>query len=251
MTEADWLDCADPGAMLTYLGERASPRKKRLFACACVRRLWPLLDERLRLAVKVAERCADGRLSEDNLLQAQRLARRRREQCEEEERQRGTWMALAERALAEAVEALLLIQGPTLEQPKDVRERPSVIAATRLARTAARAAEAHREQHAPVPAPKEPIRRLESLDAVELIREIFGNPFRSVTVDPAWLTWRGNTVERIARTIYQKRCFRNMPLLADALEEAGCKNADILTHCREPVEHARGCWVVDLLLGSE
>jgi hypothetical protein len=80
-----------------------------------------------------------------------------------------------------------------------------------------------------------------------LIRDIFGNPFRPVTLDPAWRT---SDVVAIARTIYDERQFEDMPVLGDALEDAGCDNADILKHCREPGEHVRGCWVVDLLLGK-
>ena len=68
------------------------------------------------------------------------------------------------------------------------------------------------------------------------------------TLDPAWLT---PTVQSIAAAIYQDRAFDRLPILADALEEAGCTNADVLLHCRQPGEHVRGCWVVDLLLGKE
>ncbi|MGH7225102.1 MAG: hypothetical protein ACRELF_17915, partial [Gemmataceae bacterium] len=64
----------------------------------------------------------------------------------------------------------------------------------------------------------------------------------------AWLTWRGGIVPRMAGVIYRKRCFRNLPLLAETLEQAGCRDADILMHCRAAVEHVRGCWVVDALL---
>jgi hypothetical protein len=81
-----------------------------------------------------------------------------------------------------------------------------------------------------------------------LLRDIFGNPFRPVTTDSGWLTPR---VVTPARTIYDDRAFDRLPILADALEEAGCTNADILAHCREPGPHVRGCWVVDLLLGKE
>ncbi len=83
-----------------------------------------------------------------------------------------------------------------------------------------------------------------------LIRDIFGNPFRPVAIDPAWLTWRDGTIPLIAQAIYEERRFADMPILADALEEAGCADADILNHCRQPGEHVRGCWVVDLLLGK-
>jgi hypothetical protein len=81
-----------------------------------------------------------------------------------------------------------------------------------------------------------------------LVREVFGNPFRPVPApDPTWLTWRDGAVRKLAVAIYDDRRFENLPILADALEEAGCDDADILTHCRSGGEHARGCWVVDLL----
>lgn len=68
--------------------------------------------------------------------------------------------------------------------------------------------------------------------------------------DPAWLRWNDGTVEKLARTIYDERRFDRMPILADALEEAGWDHADILAHCRGPNDPVRGCWVVDLMLGK-
>jgi hypothetical protein len=79
------------------------------------------------------------------------------------------------------------------------------------------------------------------------LRDIFGNPFRPVTLAPAWLT---SNVTALAQSIYTDRAFDRLPILADALEDAGCDNADILEHCRQPGEHVRGCWVVDLILGK-
>jgi hypothetical protein len=84
----------------------------------------------------------------------------------------------------------------------------------------------------------------------ELLRDIVGDPFRPALVDPAWLTWRDGLLVSMARRMYDVRNFADMPKLADALEEAGCSVADILNHCRSPGEHARGCHVVDLLLGK-
>jgi hypothetical protein len=81
-----------------------------------------------------------------------------------------------------------------------------------------------------------------------LIRDIFGNPFRPVKVAPAWRT---STGVELAQAIYDERAFDRLPILADALEDAGCTNADVLEHCRQTGIHARGCWVVDLLLGKE
>ncbi|MBX3398315.1 MAG: hypothetical protein KF873_06205 [Gemmataceae bacterium] len=79
------------------------------------------------------------------------------------------------------------------------------------------------------------------------MRDIFGNPFRPVAVDPAWLT---STAVAIAQGIYDDRAFDRLPILADALQDAGCENADILAHCRSEGPHVRGCWVVDLVLGK-
>lgn len=250
MTESEWQECISPELMLAHLGEGASPRKRCLLACACVRRIWPVLDhEHLRQAVKLAERVADDRVAAKVVDKARRLVKRLREKREVEERRRKTWMARAARAAAQAVEALLPEQGPILIAPRDVRDPPDVVSATRTARTAARAAEAANEEDAPTAV--EPIRRLHTLDAVELVREIFGNPFRPTEINPRWLDWKEGKIPRMARVIYRKRCFRNLPILADALEEAGCSDAAILTHCRAPMDHARGCWVVDFLLGRQ
>jgi hypothetical protein len=83
-----------------------------------------------------------------------------------------------------------------------------------------------------------------------ILRDIFGNPFRPVAVAPAWLTWNNATVPAIARHVYEDRAFHDLPILADALEDAGCTDADLLAHCRGPGPHVRGCWAVDLLLGK-
>src|SRR5581483_3643837 len=73
---------------------------------------------------------------------------------------------------------------------------------------------------------------------------------RDTALQREWLTWNDSLVRRLAQAIYDERAFDRLPILADALEEAGCTNADILNHCRQPGEHVRGCWVVDLLLGK-
>jgi hypothetical protein len=80
------------------------------------------------------------------------------------------------------------------------------------------------------------------------IRCVVGNPFRPVSIDPLWLT---SDVLGLARGIYEERAFDRLPILADALMDAGCDNDDILTHCRSEGPHVRGCWVVDLILGKE
>ncbi|MBL8793522.1 MAG: hypothetical protein JNM56_06440 [Planctomycetia bacterium] len=80
------------------------------------------------------------------------------------------------------------------------------------------------------------------------MREVCGNPFRPVKVDPAWLT---STVVLLAQAIYDERAFDRLPILADALEDAGCDHADILNHCRSEGPHVRGCWALDLVLGRK
>jgi hypothetical protein len=82
----------------------------------------------------------------------------------------------------------------------------------------------------------------------ELARDDFENPWRPRRVRPEWLT---STVVALARGIYADRAFDRMPILADALQDAGCDDDEILNHCRDAREHARGCWVVDLLLGKK
>ncbi len=92
----------------------------------------------------------------------------------------------------------------------------------------------------------------ESARQSDLLRDIFGShPFRAIFMQPAWVTWKDGMALRVAQGIYDERAFDRLPILADALEEAGCDNADILDHCRLPGEHIRGCWVVDLVLGKE
>jgi hypothetical protein len=85
---------------------------------------------------------------------------------------------------------------------------------------------------------------------VAVVRDVFGNPFRPARVDPAWLAWEGGTVRKLAEGVYQDQGFDRLPVLADALEEAGCADEQVLAHCRAGGPHARGCWLLDLLLGK-
>jgi hypothetical protein len=92
--------------------------------------------------------------------------------------------------------------------------------------------------------------RRERLSQAALLCDVFGNPFRPVDSDCDWLTWNDGTIPKLAGAIYDDRRFDELPILADALEEAGCDSADILGHLRGPGPHVRGCWAVDLLLGK-
>jgi len=96
----------------------------------------------------------------------------------------------------------------------------------------------------------------------DLLRDIAGNPFRGSRGcqfnkrkrkpqrEPIFRPeWRTDTVMSVARTMYDSREFSAMPILADALQDAGCEQPDILSHCRDTsLKHVRGCWVVDLIL---
>jgi hypothetical protein len=96
-----------------------------------------------------------------------------------------------------------------------------------------------------------PGRSVEALPC-RMLRDIFGPlTFRPVSVGPSLLLWNDKTVPRLAHVIYDEREFDRLPVLADALEEAGCHNEEILAHCRQEEIHVRGCWVVDLLLNKK
>jgi hypothetical protein len=88
----------------------------------------------------------------------------------------------------------------------------------------------------------------ERKEQTTLIRDIFGNPFRPININPSWLT---STVLALAHQMYDSRDFSPMPILADALQDAGCDNEEVLKHCRGPGPHIRGCFVLDLLLGKD
>ena len=88
--------------------------------------------------------------------------------------------------------------------------------------------------------------KLELIVHLSILRDIFGNPFRPITFNLSWLT---STVVSLANGIYQDKAFDRMPIVADALQDAGCDNEEILQHCRGPGPHVRGCWAVGLILG--
>jgi hypothetical protein len=88
-------------------------------------------------------------------------------------------------------------------------------------------------------------------EGAAVLRDVFGNPFRPLQAAPAWLAWNDRCVGRMARTIYEERRFGDLPILADALEEAECYDEDVLAHCRSGNVHCRGCWVVDAFLGRD
>jgi hypothetical protein len=229
VTEQEWLACADPWPMLNSIAPTADQprdRKYLLLACACCRRLWHLLaDERFREAVEFAERFADGRESEEayNVLDL-RLCTLLREQFGD------SYDTMTTEGFAAESVVDLLAQTPPVAADCAMRRVPYLM---------------EREGKD---------RAYELANQCSLLREIFGNPFRPLTLNNSWLT---PTVTSLAQGIYDERQLpsghldnQRMGILADALEENGCDNTDILNHCRQPGEHVRGCWVLDLLLGK-
>jgi hypothetical protein len=85
----------------------------------------------------------------------------------------------------------------------------------------------------------------------DALRDLVGNPFRPLTIDPAWLARNDGAAVRLAQTTYEERRWEVLPVLADALEEAGCTEANLIAHCRQVGPHYRGCWAVDAVLALE
>lgn len=221
MTEADWLSGASPNRMLYHLRGTASDRKLRLFACACARRVWHLLgDVRDERWVEVAERFADGENVDD---EASRLSLGHR-----------TPYSLLLSPAQLAAKSSLHVIGQIVRM--DVMEARRINADVGLEEAMQKAIEAEER---------------ERVAQADLLRDIFGNPFRPAQVDPPWVGWGDWTIPKLAYEFYAERHISLPPTLAAALEAAGCANEDILTHLRGPGPHVQGCWVVDLLLGKE
>jgi hypothetical protein len=191
-----------------------------------VRRRWDELEglEDCRSAVVVAERFADGLASPAELRGAFQAA------YEDHCRRSGPESGLA------GIDAVLAAEEDPWEFAKNIHEQST-------------------EYYSLVPSVSDPgeQRALEEWTEAwharccSLVRDIYGNPFRPAVVNPAW---RLPDVVMLARGIYEDRAFDRMPALGDALEAAGCDDADILAHCRSGAEHARGCWAVDSILGK-
>ena len=87
-----------------------------------------------------------------------------------------------------------------------------------------------------------------TIKQLALAYDIFSNPFRPVTLDSTWLT---SSVRKLGKAGYDDRTFDRLPILADALEEAGCTSSEMLDHFRSGGEHVRGCWALDLILEKQ
>jgi hypothetical protein len=226
VTEVEWQTGTTAWPMLSYLAEEANanPRKLRLFACACWSRLSHLLwDERLRRFLQMLELCADGRVrgkEKNQILKSARIA--------VESSAESRVGSAREREVAEQMLGYGLAK-----KASDVSYR-ACFTAHRAATWIGDWAVAAEEKA-----------------QCELLREVFGNPFRPVVLDPSWFAWQDGAVRKLARVIYEEHRFGDLPVLADALEEAGCTEPELLGHLRGPGPHVRGCWALDLVLATE
>jgi hypothetical protein len=244
MTEAEWLAFPHLYDRIRSLGMQAgTERRLRLFACVCCRRVWHLLQvDAAKRVVEYSEAYADGKVSAAELravndspdfddfdaLQLSEL------QPPEAEIQLSACVVAAleaARCLASSSAGIssdvtLIVQNTSYE----------------LARDFMRSSRNYKIGFSPG------IDEVEFTEKEKLLHDIFGNPFRPAAFSPEWRT---DTAVALARQMYESRDFSAMPILADALQDAGCDNEDILNHCRDPKQvHVRGCWVVDLMRGN-
>jgi hypothetical protein len=230
MTEEHWLTCADPERMLEFLlgagaaqGQdypfKETERRLRLLAVACARQLWDaLVSKSSRRAVEVIERYADDPTiwkERQNVYDGARKA----------------FMAVFRK-------------GYSTGSDPDAPATQRMIRAADIAESITLSSPLlHHWQHIT----GNMASAGESAAMSCLIREVFGNPFRPVTFDPRWRTPQ---VQAVARTAYEEKRWEDLPLLADALEEASCDSADLLGHLRSRENHVRGCWALDLALNK-
>ena len=259
MTEAEWLACDDPGLMLDDLRGKASNRKFRLVACACARRVWGSLDDqRCRKGVEGLEGFADGRGGRDDYDRAAVEIRSpvdcifypHTDHTANTPKYRyfvgaGTVVAPHSSVGLYWTESLLDEYVPAgrwgvITEVLVAQGYPDVHRGDPLFRFIPTAAVADLDE--------------EWRAHLVLVRDIFGNPCRPVAFDPVWRT----AAAALAEAAYEERSLpegaldpARLAVLGDALEEAGCDNADLLAHLRGPGPHVRGCWSVDLVLAKE
>jgi hypothetical protein len=240
MTEHQWWHGRDPDAMIDWLfyDLRAATRKFRLFWVAACRELLPLVPDYPELGelLGLIEQSAgwndrDPGVSKLKVAAYNRVVDRNGPY----ESSNPEWNAYLAIVLADERYSSWL----------DPRSR-------------SRGNELGEDPREPGPTPRAVTRYCTLADSflpaahdVTLLHEIFGPlPLRDIAADPAWLT---TDVQLLARGIYDEKAFDRMPILADALQDAGCSNEEVLRHCRQKphrTEHVRGCWVIDLLLGQ-
>ena len=226
--EAEWSAGRDPERLLTGYPHPLGERKLRLLGCGCCRAVWDrFIDDRSRKAVEVVERFADGLATVSDMEAAG-------EDASAADVHAFSTISTHGRRRAQfgwrtAWAAYTLTNIPPGPDPLPTVLDDLITALDQLQYTR-----------------RGDIRRVRAAQA-DLVRDVFGDPFRPAALNTAWST---PTVVALARGIYADRAFDILPILADALEEAGCEDEPLLRHCRAGGPHVRGCWVVDLVLGK-
>jgi hypothetical protein len=266
MTEAEWMNGWDYGRMFRVIHRRFTTRQARLFMVACCRlNAAAFFDPRIQSALEAAEKCADDPViealatrisaefwksphSQHSQTPAEKAAARSIYGAQEllDAVWAGSRYTDTRQAIAHAVYLSLR------SHPQEVFTGGAGNAAWYCARAIDSADSLLRGLKPLDDDDEEPESETDIRKAIaSLLRDIVGNPFRPVALNCSWLGWNDGTVPRIAQGIYDERAFERMPILADALEDAGCDNPDILDHCRNAGPHVRGCWVVDAVLEKE
>ncbi len=223
MTEAQWLTSDDPEAMYkvaaqgalnpTWPDSERTHRKRDFFTAACCRLVWPWIavDERCRRAIEEMEAQFDTPIPEDELDDIWDGVKQAARHPED-----GTSVAqlLAANLVYDAQDAATVILRLVADYDFDEWGPP----------------------------------RARAAQVASVMRDIVGNPFRPSRFNPSW---GSADVMLLAQGIYTDRAFDRLPILADALQDAGCEDEQLLDHCRSSGPHVRGCWVVDLVLGNE
>ncbi len=217
MNEEEWLACQELEPMRRHSCGSADARRNRLFAVACCYRKWKYFtDERARRAVETAENFAEGEGTLGDMDYASQQVRSAFYEWRSKQGSQGQLTRISFACLGLVRSRLDLWQVTT--------------------------------NTSGIPNNSASARALDGVQQCKLLRDIFGNPFRPVAFDPAWRT---DTAVSLARQMYEAREFSAMPILADALQDAGCDSDDVLNPCCDSdVTHVRGCWVVDLVLGK-
>lgn len=251
MDEATWLNKTEARSLLSFLkdcGFPVSARKLRWFACACVRKRWHNLTHAAsREAIEFLERMLDVPGWGDNPDDPE-------------------WRAVAEAArgvlvgLPSGTPALNKIHNAAAAAAHACNNNLDVLTDVLFVCTATAASaadEAVDDDDLQGDDSFSEYRWFTKIDRVttsadhdqaDLLRDIVGNPYRPITLNPDWLTYKDGMIVSRARSIYRKRTFHRMHVLGRLLEKAGCTNAVILDHCRELQTHARGCWLLDAIL---
>lgn len=221
MTEQEWLTSRDPGPMLRWMRVPGTVFRTRWQGPVEAAPSWKTSERKLRLFVlgccRFADSPRDANRAINDAVEDWIEGRLSRDHLDELIANARRWADLSDD-----------VARVTLAQPRIELSDPAIVELM----CSAYAMTGVRWGHA------------------GLLRDIVGNPFRPVAIDPTWLRWNDSTVPRLARAIFDARSFADLPILADALEEAECGDDRILGHLRSPGPHVPGCWAVDLLLGK-